>query len=105
MAGELRNDVLEQAAQIADWKAQRARDAIARCDNWSPAQAEWSRGRIMGGSCGSGSRGAMTKAPPKWALGPHDDVIEGVAVRLNKEGTIDEIVTDRPMRFHLRADG
>lgn len=39
--------------------------------------------------------------PPQWALGPHDDLIPGVEVRLNGDGTIDEIVTSRPVRFHL----
>ncbi len=40
----------------------------------------------------------MTKGPPKWALGPHDDICEGVEVRLNEDGTIDEVVADG---FHL----
>lgn len=43
----------------------------------------------------------MAKAPPDWATVPHTDLIDGVEVRLNADGTIDEIVTDRPMRFHL----
>ena len=38
---------------------------------------------------------------PQWALGPHDDLIPGVEVRLNDDGTIDEIVTSRPCTFHL----
>lgn len=43
----------------------------------------------------------MSKGPPDWALGPHDDTCEGVEVRLNDDGTIDEIVTAKPMFFHL----
>ena len=39
--------------------------------------------------------------PPEWATGPHTDIIKGVEVRLNEDGTIDEIVIDRPLRFHL----
>jgi len=37
----------------------------------------------------------------KWWLGPHTDVMEGVEVRLNDDGSIDEIVTRRPSTFHL----
>lgn len=40
----------------------------------------------------------MAKGPPDWALGPHTDVCEGVEVRLNPDGTIDEVVADG---FHL----
>lgn len=39
--------------------------------------------------------------PPDWALGPHTDTIEGIEVRLNDDGTIDEIVSHRPLLFHL----
>jgi hypothetical protein len=38
---------------------------------------------------------------PDWAIGPHDDVEPGVTVRLNGDGTIDEVVIDQPVRFHL----
>jgi hypothetical protein len=31
-------------------------------------------------------------AIPAWALGPHDDIEPGVEVRLNDDGTIDEII-------------
>ena len=41
---------------------------------------------------------AKEHKPPDWALGPHDDVCEGVEVRLNEDGTIDEVVADG---FHL----
>ena len=43
--------------------------------------------------------------PPDWALGPQDDVEEGGEVRLNEDGTIDEIVTHEPMYFHLEQMG
>lgn len=38
---------LELAAKVADRHAQRARDNVAECKNWSPAQAEWSRARDL----------------------------------------------------------
>lgn len=38
---------------------------------------------------------------PDWAKGPHDDVEPGVEVRLNEDGTIDEIVTAQPVRLHM----
>jgi hypothetical protein len=38
---------------------------------------------------------------PDWATVPHDDVEAGVEVRLNDDGTIDEIVTHQPVSFHL----
>lgn len=40
----------------------------------------------------------MAKQPPDWALGPHTDVYKGVEVRLNENGTIDEVSADG---FHL----
>lgn len=43
----------------------------------------------------------MSKSPPDWALGPHTDVCDGIEVRLNEDGTIDEIVSHKPMYFHL----
>lgn len=43
----------------------------------------------------------MSKGPPDWATAPHDDTEPGVEVRLNGDGTIDEIVTERPVHFHL----
>lgn len=33
----------------------------------------------------------MSKTPPDWALGKHSDVCKGVEVRLNDDGTIDEV--------------
>ena len=42
-----------------------------------------------------------TREPPDWATGPHDDVADWVEIRPNEDGTIDEIVTHRPVRFHL----
>lgn len=41
------------------------------------------------------------KKLPTWAVQPHDDVEPGVEVRLNDDGTIDEIVTHQPVSFHL----
>lgn len=38
---------------------------------------------------------------PDWTLGPHTDVEPGIEVRLNDDGTIDEIVTHQPVTFHL----
>lgn len=38
---------------------------------------------------------------PTWALGPHTDIADDIEVRLNADGTIDEIVTHRPVKFHL----
>lgn len=38
------------------------------------------------------------KHPPDWALGKHADTCEGVEVRLNDDGTIDEVVA---AGFHL----
>lgn len=29
---------------------------------------------------------------PSWAIGPHTDIDEGVEIRLNPDGTIDEVV-------------
>jgi hypothetical protein len=43
----------------------------------------------------------MSKKPPEWALGPHTDLLPGIEVRLNEDGTVDEIVTSRPCTFHL----
>lgn len=43
----------------------------------------------------------MSKLPPRWAIAPHDDVMPGVEVRLNSDGTIDEIVCSQPVTFHL----
>jgi hypothetical protein len=43
----------------------------------------------------------MNKRPPDWAIVPHTDIEPGVEVRLNDDGTIDEIVTHQPVRFHL----
>lgn len=40
-------------------------------------------------------------AVPDWATVPHTDVEPGVEVRLNADGTIDEIVTHQPVSFHL----
>ncbi len=39
--------------------------------------------------------------PPNWATVPHTDIEPGVEVRLNDDGTIDEIVTHQPVSFHL----
>ncbi len=39
--------------------------------------------------------------PPDWATKPHDDLEPGIEVRLNDDGTIDEIVTAQPVKFHL----
>lgn len=39
--------------------------------------------------------------PTDWALGPHTKIEPGVEVRLNDDGTIDEIVTQQPVRLHL----
>jgi hypothetical protein len=47
----------------------------------------------------------MAIEPPAWAKGPHDDVLPWVEVCLNDDGTIDEILTDRPVRFHLEQMG
>jgi hypothetical protein len=33
---------------VADSAVQAARDNIAKCQAWSPAQAEWSRARDLG---------------------------------------------------------
>lgn len=38
--------------------------------------------------------------PPDWALGPHTDTEPGVEVRLNSDGTIDEICVPA-VGFHL----
>lgn len=38
---------------------------------------------------------------PGWATVLHDDVEAGIEVRLNDDGTIDEIVTHQPVSFHL----
>lgn len=38
---------------------------------------------------------------PDWAVVPHTDVEPGVEVRLNADGTIDEIVMQQPVSFHL----
>lgn len=43
-----RNEALEEAQAIVAKHVQRARDAVAECDNWSAAQAEWSRARDLG---------------------------------------------------------
>lgn len=32
--------------------------------------------------------------PPQWALPPHDNIQPGVIVRLNDDGTIDEVCID-----------
>lgn len=37
----------------------------------------------------------------KWWKGPHTDLLPGFEVRLNEDGSIDEIVTSRPCTFHL----
>ena len=46
---------------------------------------------------------------PTWALGPHTDVDEGVEVRPNPDGTIDEVVImgGKLVCFHLEqmSDG
>lgn len=44
----LRAAGIEECRTIAAKHAQRARDAVAECVNWSPAQAEWSRARDLG---------------------------------------------------------
>ena len=41
------------------------------------------------------------KGLPVWAVKPHDDVEPGVEVRLNDDGTIDEICLMQPATFHL----
>ena len=43
--------------------------------------------------------------PPQWAKGPHSDVLSGIIVRPSADGTIDEIVCDQPVRFHLERIG
>lgn len=45
----------------------------------------------------------MSKSPPAWAIGPHNDIEPGVEVRPNSDGTIDEVViaTSGPANFHL----
>lgn len=43
----------------------------------------------------------MPKGLPEFVAGPHDDVEPGIEVRPNPDGTIDEIVTHQPVRFHL----
>lgn len=40
-------------------------------------------------------------AAPAWAVRTHDDVEPGIELRLNCDGTIDEIVTHQPVSFHL----
>jgi len=46
-------------------------------------------------------------AAPNWAVVPHTDVEPGVEVRLNEDGTIDEVVWNRDdVCFHLeQMDG
>lgn len=39
--------------------------------------------------------------PPDWAVVAHTDIEPGVEVRLNDDGTIDEIVTHQPVSMHL----
>lgn len=43
----------------------------------------------------------MSKQSPDWATVAHDDIEPGIEVRLNGDGTIDEIVTHHPVSFHL----
>ena len=43
--------------------------------------------------------------PPDWAKGPHSDVLSGIIVRPSADGTIDEIVCDQPVQFHLERIG
>ena len=38
---------------------------------------------------------------PDWATVAHDDVLPWCEVRLNPDGTIDEIVTHKPVSVHL----
>ena len=47
----------------------------------------------------------MMGQAPDWARGPHTDILHGVDVRLSTDGTIDEILCDRPVRFHLERIG
>ena len=43
----------------------------------------------------------MVSKAPDWATVAHDDIEPGIEVRLNADGTIDEIVSHQLVSFHL----
>lgn len=45
---QAQREAVEECAKAVDRHVQRARDAVAECKSWSPAQAEWSRARDLG---------------------------------------------------------
>lgn len=43
----------------------------------------------------------MRGGPPDWATADHGDVEPGVEVRLNADGTIDEVLWEKVDSFHM----